>query len=86
MGDVARITDIHNRSATDIAFFLRAAITAGPNGGEVLPIRYSRNDISLFPGESTTITARYRSADLHGATPSLSLGGYNMPRTSFRVA
>ncbi len=76
--ETVRIT-IHNESPTDIAFFVRAEITAGRGGGEVLPIRYSRNDLSLFPGESTTITARYRRSDLGGAVPGLALRGYNVP-------
>ena len=60
--ETVRIT-IHNQSQTDIAFFVRAAITAGQGGSEVVPIRYSRNDVSLFPGKTTTITARYRAAN-----------------------
>jgi len=76
--ETVRIT-IHNESPTDIAFFVRAEITAGRGGGEVSPIRYSRNDLSLFPGESTTITARYRRSDLDGAVPGLALRGYNVP-------
>jgi exo-1,4-beta-D-glucosaminidase len=74
---------IHNESPTDIAFFVRASIMAGR--GEVLPIRYSHNDVSLFPGESTTITARYRRTDLGGAVPRLTLGGYNVPEQALSV-
>jgi len=51
----------------------------------VLPIRYSRNDLSLFPGESTTITARYRRSDLGGAVPGLALHGYNVPEQTHSV-
>ena len=58
---------------------------AGPGGGEVLPIRYSRNDVSLFPGESTTVSARYRSTDLGGAAPGLTLSGFNVPEQTFSV-
>jgi exo-1,4-beta-D-glucosaminidase len=76
---------IRNESRTAIAFFVRAAITAGPGGGEVLPIRYSRNDISLFPGESTTVTARYRRSDLGGAAPELKLSGFNVPEQTFSI-
>jgi exo-1,4-beta-D-glucosaminidase len=77
---------VRNDSRTDIAFFLRAAITAGRGGHEVAPIDYSRNLFSLFPGESTTITARFRTADLVGADPIVSLGGYNVPTTSSPVS
>ena len=82
--ETVRVT-ITNESQTDIAFFVRAAITAGPGGSEVLPIRYSRNDISLFPGESTTVTARYRRTDLGGAAPRLVLRGFNVPEQTLPV-
>jgi exo-1,4-beta-D-glucosaminidase len=77
---------LRNRSRTDLAFFLHAAITAGTGGPEVVPIGYSRNLVSLFPGGSTTITARYLTSDLGGATPVLSLGGYNVPTTTVTIA
>ena len=44
-----------------------------------------RNDLSLFPGESTTITARYRRSDLGGAVPGLALHGYNVPEQTHSV-
>ena len=51
----------------------------------MLPIRYSRNDLSLFPGESTTVTARYRRTDLGGAAPGLVLRGFNVPEQTLPV-
>jgi exo-1,4-beta-D-glucosaminidase len=79
--ETATIT-LRNTSATNIAFFLRPEITAGSDGTEVLPIDYSDNDVSLFPGESTTITAAYATADLGGKPPYLLLRGYNVPTTT----
>jgi exo-1,4-beta-D-glucosaminidase len=73
---------LSNGSATNIAFFMRPEITAGNGGNEVLPITYSDNYVSLFPGESTTITASYQSADLGGQAPYLRLRGSNVPTTS----
>ncbi len=70
---------LSHTSATDIAFFVRAEITAGSDGLEVLPDRYSDNYVSLWPGESTTITASYATADLGGLAPYLRLRGYNVP-------
>jgi hypothetical protein len=35
------------------------------------------NDITLFPGESQTLTVTYDSADLAGATPVISVSGWN---------
>jgi len=39
------------------------------------------NDITLFPGESQTLTVTYDSADLQGATPVISVSGWNVPKT-----
>ena len=82
--ETVRVT-IRNGSPTDIAFFVNAAITAGQGRGEVVPIRYSRNDVSLFPGESTTITARFRRSELGGADAGVTLRGYNVPKRSVSV-
>jgi len=69
-----------NTSATNIAFFTRAEVTAGNNGLEVLPVTYTENYISLFPGELITITAKYATADLGGQSPYLRVRGYNVPQ------
>ena len=46
---------------------------------QVLPIQWSDNDMTLWPGESRTITARYRASDLHGAAPTVRLTWFNVP-------
>ncbi|MFJ8137725.1 glycosyl hydrolase 2 galactose-binding domain-containing protein [Streptomyces sp. NPDC096013] len=48
-------------------------------GRPVLPVRWSDNDVSLWPGESTTLTATYRTADLHGSVPRVRVSGWNAP-------
>jgi exo-1,4-beta-D-glucosaminidase len=73
---------LHNTSATNVAFFLRPEVTAGADGLEVVPITYSDNDVTLFPGESTTITARYDHADLGGQAANVRVRGYNVPAFS----
>ncbi|MFF4850769.1 exo-beta-D-glucosaminidase [Streptomyces sp. NPDC001194] len=45
----------------------------------VLPVRWSDNQISLWPGESATLTATYRTADLHGSAPAIRVSGWNTP-------
>ena len=70
---------LHNGSASNVAFFLRPEVVAGSSGIEVVPITYSDNYVTLFPGESTTLRARYARADLGGLAPSLRLRGYNVP-------
>src|SRR5205807_9532713 len=51
---------LRNTSGSKIAFFVRPEITAGNGGTEVLPVTYTDNYVSLWPGESTAITARFR--------------------------
>jgi exo-1,4-beta-D-glucosaminidase len=74
-----RFTDT---SATNIAFFVRPEVTVGNSGPEVLPVNYTDNYISLWPGETTTITATYQTADLGGQPPCLRIRGYNVPTVS----
>ncbi|MGW3146271.1 MULTISPECIES: glycoside hydrolase family 2 protein [Streptomyces] len=46
-------------------------------GKPVLPVRWSDNQVSLWPGESMTLTATYRTADLHGSVPRVRVSGWN---------
>ena len=46
-------------------------------GKPVLPVRWSDNEVSLWPGESATLTATYRTADLHGSPPQVRISGWN---------
>jgi exo-1,4-beta-D-glucosaminidase len=73
---------LNNTSATNIAFFLRPEVIAGSSGTEVLPITYTDNFVSLFPGESKTITATYQTSDLGGQAPYLLVRGYNVPTST----
>jgi exo-1,4-beta-D-glucosaminidase len=76
---------LRNTHATNIAFFVRPEVTTGNGGNEVLPVTYTDNYISLWPGESTTITATYQTSDLAGQSPYLRVRGYNIPSTSIPV-
>ena len=82
--ETARIT-LTNTSPTALAFFLRPEVTAGNGGDEVVPVSYTDNYVSLWPGESTTITATYQTGDLGGQPPYLRVRGYNVPTTSVPV-
>ncbi|MDF9811253.1 sugar-binding domain-containing protein [Streptomyces sp. SPB162] len=46
-------------------------------GAPVLPVTWSDNQVSLWPGESVTLTASYRTADLHGSAPRVRVSGWN---------
>ena len=47
---------------------------------QVTAAMWSDNDITLFPGESQTLTVTYNSADLKGATPLVSVFGSNVAK------
>ncbi|MFI5685166.1 glycosyl hydrolase 2 galactose-binding domain-containing protein [Streptomyces sp. NPDC051636] len=55
-------------------------------GRPVLPVRWSDNDVSLWPGESVTLTATYRTADLHGSAPRVRISGWNTPERTVPAA
>jgi exo-1,4-beta-D-glucosaminidase len=81
------ITITNNSTASIVGFFLRADIRRGTAGGaelsgdnELQTSIWHGNDITLWPGESQTITATWNSADLQGATPVVSVSGWNMPK------
>ena len=83
------VTDvtIKNVSKTPtVGFFLRADVRRGTSAGvpaagdnQVLPIFWSDNDVTLWPGESQTLSATYRRSDLRGAAPVVSVSGWNRP-------
>src|SRR5205807_271245 len=74
-----------NRSAA-VAFFLRADVRRGGAGGDdqVLPITWSDDDVTLWPGQSQTLTATYATSALGGAAPVVSVAGWN--QAGFAVA
>ncbi|MCX4572440.1 exo-beta-D-glucosaminidase [Streptomyces sp. NBC_01571] len=55
-------------------------------GRPVLPVQWSDNEVSLWPGESATLTATYRTADLHGSAPRIRISGWNTPETTVPAA
>ncbi|HKN55172.1 MAG TPA: CBM35 domain-containing protein, partial [Amycolatopsis sp.] len=66
-----------NTSSGKIPAFYVDAHVVGNAGAPVLPVQWNDNEVSLWPGESTTLTATYRTADLHGAAPSVRVSGWN---------
>jgi exo-1,4-beta-D-glucosaminidase len=83
----SRVT-ITNTSTSTVSFLLRADVRRGTASGHVLAgdnelqsSLWQDNDITLFPGESQTLTVSYDSADLHGAVPVISVSGWNVAAT-----
>ncbi|NDQ56470.1 MAG: glycoside hydrolase [Acidipila sp.] len=77
-GATAKLT-IRNNSKT-VAFFMRAEVTKGPDGEEVLPVLYNDNYVTLFPNESAIIQASYKVSDLSGQQPGFRVEGYNVKK------
>jgi exo-1,4-beta-D-glucosaminidase len=83
--NLATTVTIRNTSGHTVAFLLRADVRRGTAAGHVLPgdselqsSLWQDNDITLFPGQSQTLTVTYDSAGLHGATPVISVFGWNV--------
>jgi len=81
------VTVTNTSSAPTVGFFLRADIRRGTAGGtelagdnELQTSIWTGNDITLWPGESQSISVTWQSADLQGATPVVSVSGWNMPK------
>jgi exo-1,4-beta-D-glucosaminidase len=70
-------------SAKTMALFQHVAIRQATDGELALPILWSDNDVTLWPGESLTLTARYAA---HGAAvPVVEVSGWNAPTRSVQV-
>jgi exo-1,4-beta-D-glucosaminidase len=81
------VTIQNTSSSSTVAFFIRADIRRGtaagvpdPGDNEVLPTFWTDDDVTLWPGESETLHASYRAADLHGRSPVVSVFAWNVPR------
>lgn len=64
-------------SAHGVALFQHLAVRQGAKGALALPITWSDNDVTLWPGESTTVTGRFNAAT--GATPVVEIDGWRVP-------
>ena len=62
-GETARVT-LRNKGKS-VAPFLRLNLK-GADGEQILPAIYSDNYITLMPGESATITIRWKAEDARG--------------------
>ncbi|WP_158894819.1 glycosyl hydrolase 2 galactose-binding domain-containing protein [Amycolatopsis anabasis] len=81
---VTTVTVTNTSNTPTVGFFLRADVRRGTGGGQELPgdnqvktATWDDNNLVLWPGQSQTITASYRAADLRGASPVVTLSGWN---------
>ena len=74
-GDNRVTIRLHN-SSQRVAFFVRAELTSTPEGDEILPIEYSDNYVTVFPGETVEVQGQ----PWTGATANwVRVTGYNTP-------
>jgi exo-1,4-beta-D-glucosaminidase len=71
---VTTVTVKNTGGGTAPAFFTDAHIVDSA-GKPVLPVQWSDNEVTLWPGESVTLTATYRTA----GTTSVRVSGWNIP-------
>ncbi|MGA2436682.1 MAG: glycosyl hydrolase family 2, partial [Bryobacteraceae bacterium] len=78
---------LENRSK-NLAFQTRLAVVGGKQREEILPVLWDDNYVSLMPGESRTIRARYRKPGAVGGNAALDVDGWNIAplRIALRVA
>src|SRR5262249_44644966 len=83
-GDIATVTLTVPPSSRAVALFQHVSIKRSASGELVLPILWSDNDVTLWPGESLTLTAHFTTSG--SATPVIEVSGWNVPTRSVPVA
>ncbi len=76
VGDDREHTVTLTNTGSTLAFFLRLKINRMSDGEEILPVIWQDNYVTLVPGESRTLKARYASVDLDGSSPALQIVPY----------
>jgi exo-1,4-beta-D-glucosaminidase len=61
-----------------VAFMVHPRLTRGKGGDDVVPVFWSDNYFSLLPGEKKSVTAKFDSSSLAGATLELVVNGWNL--------
>ena len=82
--DIVSVTLTVPPSSGALALFQHVTIKQSAGGEPLLPILWSDNDVTLWPGESLTLTAQV--ATRGAAAPVLEVSGWNVPTQSVQVA
>ena len=82
--DVTTVTLSVPASSKAVALLQHVSIRRGAHGNLALPIRWNDNDVTLWPGESMVLTARYASQGT--AEPVVEVSGWNVSAQSFPAA
>ena len=83
-GYIATVTLAVPPSSRTVAMFQHVSIRRSAGGELMLPILWSDNDITLWPGESRTLSAHF--ATVGAATPVVEVSGWNVPARSEPIA
>jgi exo-1,4-beta-D-glucosaminidase len=80
--DIATVTLTVPSSSRAVALFQHVSIKGAADGKPTLPILWSDNDVTLWPGETVTLTAHF---ETQGATPVVEVSGWNVPSRTVPV-
>jgi len=75
--DIASVTLTVPPSSKAVGLFQHVSIKRSAGGELMLPILWSDNDVTLWPGESLTLTAHFATPGT--ATPVVEVSGWNVP-------
>jgi len=67
-----------------VALFQHVSVRRSAGGEPLLPILWSDNDVTLWPGESLTLTGQLPAAQ--AVTPVVEVSGWNVPTRSIAIA
>jgi exo-1,4-beta-D-glucosaminidase len=81
--DIATVTLTVPSSSRTVALFQHVSIRRSAGGELMLPILWSDNDVTLWPGESLTLTAHFAAPG--EAAPVVEVSGWNVPTRSVPV-
>jgi len=82
--DIASVTLTVPPSSKAVGLFQHVSIRGSAGGELMLPVLWNDNDVTLWPGESLTLTARF--ATPGAATPIVEVSGWNVPSASVPVS
>ncbi|MFC4585195.1 discoidin domain-containing protein [Sphaerisporangium corydalis] len=77
-GTTTTTVTLRNTGTGKIPAFYVDAHVVDAAGRPVLPVQWTDNATSLWPGESRTLTATYRTTGLGGSAPSVRVTGWNV--------
>jgi exo-1,4-beta-D-glucosaminidase len=82
--EIATVTLTVAPSSSAVALFQHVSIKRSAGGELMLPILWSDNDVTLWPGESLTLTAHFAAPG--AAVPVVEVSGWNVPTRSVPLA